>query len=116
MGHTHVLRGKCRPAGMILPRLEHRFVGATFSLSSAVALTILSSITSGMIALTGIVLFAGVRDGAIQCGRLFAAAGVMDFPRSGHLAFDRNFHGNVSLRYRGHGLDRSRRSQRSAVC
>jgi len=55
MGHTHVLRGKCRPAGMILPRLEHRFVGATFSLSSAVALTILSSITSGMIALTGIV-------------------------------------------------------------
>jgi uncharacterized membrane protein len=43
------------PAGMILPRLEHRFLGATSSVSSAVALTILSSITSGMIALTGIV-------------------------------------------------------------
>jgi len=55
MGHTHVLRGKFRPAGMIQPRLDPRFVGATFSLSSAVALTILSSITSGMIALTGIV-------------------------------------------------------------
>ena len=44
------------PAGMILPRLEHRFWATTSTtLSSAVALTILSSITSGMIALTGIV-------------------------------------------------------------
>jgi uncharacterized membrane protein len=43
------------PAGMILPRLEHRFLTVTSSVSTAVALTILSSITSGMIALTGIV-------------------------------------------------------------
>jgi uncharacterized membrane protein len=45
------------PAGMILPRLEHRFLttAVTSSVSTAVALTILSSITSGMIALTGIV-------------------------------------------------------------
>jgi len=43
------------PAGMIIPRLEHRFLAVTSTLSSAVALTILSSITSGMIALTGIV-------------------------------------------------------------
>jgi uncharacterized membrane protein len=42
-------------AGIILPRLEHRFLAASSTLSSAVALTILSSITSGMIALTGIV-------------------------------------------------------------
>ncbi len=45
------------PAGMILPRLEHRFlatVGAS-SVSAAVALTVFSSITSGMMALTGIV-------------------------------------------------------------
>jgi len=43
------------PAGMILPRLEHRFLAVTSPMSSAVTLTILSSITSGMIALTGIV-------------------------------------------------------------
>ena len=43
------------PAGMLLPRLEHHFLGLTSSFSSAVALAILSSITSGMIALTGIV-------------------------------------------------------------
>ena len=43
------------PAGMILPRLEQRFLTVTSSISVAVALTILSSITSGMIALTGIV-------------------------------------------------------------
>jgi len=43
------------PAGMILPRLEHRFLTVTSSISSSVALAILSSITSGMIALTGIV-------------------------------------------------------------
>jgi uncharacterized membrane protein len=43
------------PAGMILHRLEHRFLTVTCSVSSAVALTLLSSITSGMIALTGIV-------------------------------------------------------------
>jgi uncharacterized membrane protein len=45
------------PAGMIIPRLEHRFLITTFasSVSAAAALTILSSITSGMMALTGIV-------------------------------------------------------------
>jgi uncharacterized membrane protein len=43
------------PAGLTLPRLAHRFLTVTSSVSSAVALTILSSITSGMIALTGIV-------------------------------------------------------------
>jgi uncharacterized membrane protein len=43
------------PAGAILPRLEHRFLTVTSSVSTAVALTILASITSGMIALTGIV-------------------------------------------------------------
>jgi len=43
------------PAGMIMPRLEHRFGTLTLSVSVSVALTILSSITSGMIALTGIV-------------------------------------------------------------
>jgi uncharacterized membrane protein len=43
------------PAGMIMPRLEHRFGTPTLSVSVSVALTILSSITSGMIALTGIV-------------------------------------------------------------
>jgi uncharacterized membrane protein len=43
------------PAGMILPRLEHRFLTVTSTISSSVALAILSSITSGMIALTGIV-------------------------------------------------------------
>jgi uncharacterized membrane protein len=43
------------PAGMILPRLEHRFLAVSSPVSSAVALTILASITSGMIALTGIV-------------------------------------------------------------
>ena len=43
------------PAGMLLPRLEHHFLGLTSSISSSVALAILSSITSGMIALTGIV-------------------------------------------------------------
>ena len=43
------------PAGMILPRLEHRYLAVTSPITTAVALTILSSITSGMIALTGIV-------------------------------------------------------------
>ena len=43
------------PAGMILPRLEHHFLTVTSTVNSSVALTILSSITSGMIALTGIV-------------------------------------------------------------
>jgi uncharacterized membrane protein len=45
------------PAGIILPRLEHRFLMPVFtsSVSPAAALTILSSITSGMMALTGIV-------------------------------------------------------------
>src|SRR5512146_243265 len=45
------------PLGMLLPRLEHRFIGPVFSstVSAAAALTILSSITSGMMALTGIV-------------------------------------------------------------
>ena len=45
------------PAGMILPRLEHRFLMPAFttSVSAAAALTILSSITSGMMAFTGIV-------------------------------------------------------------
>jgi uncharacterized membrane protein len=43
-------------AGMILPRLESRFLAPFAStVSTAVALTILSSITSGMMALTGIV-------------------------------------------------------------
>src|SRR5215831_1903142 len=43
-------------AGLILPRLEHRFLPAfTSSASAGVTLTLLSSITSGMIALTGIV-------------------------------------------------------------
>lgn len=44
-------------AGMILPRLENRFIATavTSSVNAAVALTILSSITSGMMALTGIV-------------------------------------------------------------
>jgi uncharacterized membrane protein len=44
-------------AGMILPRLESRFLATAFAstVSTAVALTILSSITSGMMALTGIV-------------------------------------------------------------
>ena len=43
------------PAGIILPRLENRFLSISSSITTAVALTILSSITSGMIALTGIV-------------------------------------------------------------
>ena len=45
------------PLGMLLPRLEHRFILPVFSstVSTAAALTILSSITSGMMALTGIV-------------------------------------------------------------
>jgi uncharacterized membrane protein len=43
------------PAGMILPRLEHHFLTVTSTINSSVALAILSSITSGMIALTGIV-------------------------------------------------------------
>jgi uncharacterized membrane protein len=43
-------------AGLILPRLEHRLLPDLISsVSAAVALTMLSSITSGMIALTGIV-------------------------------------------------------------
>lgn len=43
-------------AGLALPRLEHRFLPQlTSSVSAAVALTLFSSITSGMIALTGIV-------------------------------------------------------------
>src|SRR5690242_5399944 len=43
-------------AGLILPRLEHRFLPAlTLSISVAVALTLFSAIASGMIALTGIV-------------------------------------------------------------
>jgi len=42
--------------GLILPRVEHRFLPAsTSSVSVAVALTLFSAITSGMIALTGIV-------------------------------------------------------------
>jgi uncharacterized membrane protein len=45
------------PLGALLPRLEHRFIVPVFSstASAAAALTILSSITSGMMALTGIV-------------------------------------------------------------
>ncbi|HTT74805.1 MAG TPA: DUF2254 domain-containing protein [Candidatus Binataceae bacterium] len=43
-------------AGLAVPRLEHRFLPQlTSSLNTAVGLTLLSSITSGMIALTGIV-------------------------------------------------------------
>ena len=43
-------------AGLVLPRLEHRLLPQlTSSVSAAVALTLFSSITSGMIALTGIV-------------------------------------------------------------
>jgi uncharacterized membrane protein len=43
-------------AGLILPRVEHRLLpGLTASVSASVALTLFSSITSGMIALTGIV-------------------------------------------------------------
>ena len=42
--------------GLILPRVEHRFLPASkSSMSVAVALTLFSAITSGMIALTGIV-------------------------------------------------------------
>lgn len=49
--------GSAVPLGMLLPRLEHRFIVPVFSstVSAAAALTILSSITSGMMALTGIV-------------------------------------------------------------
>jgi uncharacterized membrane protein len=45
------------PLGALLPRLEHRFIVSVFSstVSVAAALTILSSITSRMVALTGIV-------------------------------------------------------------
>jgi uncharacterized membrane protein len=43
-------------AGLILPRVEHWLLpGLTASVSASVALTLFSSITSGMIALTGIV-------------------------------------------------------------
>jgi uncharacterized membrane protein len=43
-------------AGLILPRLEHQFMPASASsVSVAVALTLFSAITSGMIAFTGIV-------------------------------------------------------------
>ena len=44
-------------AGLILPRLESRYLatGLASTVSTGVALTILSSITSGMMALTGIV-------------------------------------------------------------
>jgi uncharacterized membrane protein len=45
------------PLGALVPRLEHRSIVSVFSstVSVAAALTILSSITSGMVALTGIV-------------------------------------------------------------
>jgi uncharacterized membrane protein len=43
-------------AGLILPRIEHKFLPTlTSSVSASVALTLFSAITSGMIALTGIV-------------------------------------------------------------
>jgi uncharacterized membrane protein len=68
------------PAGMVLPRLEHRFLTVTSSVSSAVALTIFSSITSGMIALTGTVFSLALV--MVQFSAVAYRRGcIMDFPR-----------------------------------
>ena len=62
-------------AGLILPRLEHAyFAGYTENISVGSALAFFSSVSSGMMALTGIV-FAIAFVRSVQRARLFAAAG-----------------------------------------
>ncbi len=57
--------------GLALPRLESKYLGINLDLSVSSAQAYLSAVSSGMMALTGIVFsIAATRDSAVSCAAL----------------------------------------------